>query len=146
MVLDSFFNSIFGWSINIDPLFGLFIIALILTLLITIVYKLMTDQNMMKELKEELKGIRKEMKGSSQDPDRIKELNKLSMEKSLKQMKHSMKPTIITMLPLLLAYAWIRNVYKDISVSFLGIHSPIWIYIIMSIVLSFVLRKILKVH
>jgi uncharacterized membrane protein (DUF106 family) len=74
------------------------------------------------------------------------ELNKRSMEKSMTQMKHTMKPTLITMLPLILVFTWLRAEYTVKQVAFLGITSWLWIYIIFSLVISITIRKLLKVH
>ena len=62
MVLDGFFNFIFGFAINLGPPWSIVIIAFILTLLITLAYKYLTDQDKMKELKTQLKSVQKEIK------------------------------------------------------------------------------------
>ena len=62
MVLESFFDLIFGWAVNINPLFGMVFISLILTLLVTLIYKYTTNQKAMKELKDELKSLQGKMK------------------------------------------------------------------------------------
>ena len=146
MVLDSFFNSIFGWAIQMSPLTGIIVVAFTLTLIVTIVYKIMTDQDMLKNIKQEMKDIRKEIKLASQDPSKMAELNKRSMEKSMTQMKHTLKPTLITMLPLLFALTWLRNTYETLTLNFFGISSWLWTYIILSLIFSISLRKIMKVH
>ena len=146
MVLDSFFDSIFGWAIQRSPLTGMVVVAFTLTLLVTIVYKIMTDQDMLKNIKQEMKDIRKEIKSASQDPTKMTELNKRSMEKSMTQMKHTLKPTLVTMLPLIFALTWLRNTYETLTLNFFGISSWLWTYIILSLIFSISLRKIMKVH
>lgn len=144
-MLDSFFNAIFGWAINISPLVGILIISIILTLLVTLVYKFMTDQIAIKGLKDEMKSMRQEMKDNKHDQKKMMEIQKRSMEKSLQQMKHTLKPMLITMLPLLIIFSWLRNTYNPIGPILWGM-TWIWIYIISSIVFSITLRKIMKVH
>ena len=146
MVLDSFFNKIFGGIIESSPLGGLIFISFILTFLITLAYKFMTDQVLMKSVKGEMKDIRKQMKEYKDDPTKVMELQKKSMERSMAQMKNSFKPMIITFIPLIIIFGWLRGVYAELEISFIGISSWLWIYIIFSIIFSITLRKILKVH
>ena len=145
MVLDSFFNAIFGWALDISPLVGILVISLVLTLLVTLAYKFMTDQHMLKNIKDEMKDLRKQMKENKHDQSKIMELQKISMEKSLKQMKQTFKPMLITMLPLLVIFSWLRNTYNPIG-PIVGSLTWIWVYIISSMIFSIILRKIMKVH
>lgn len=145
-MLDSFFNSIFGWAINLSPLWGLAIITLILTLITTLVYKLMTDQKALKSIKDEVSQIRKDMKTFKNEPSKVLELQKKSMEHSLKQMKMTIKPMLVTFIPLIIVFSWLNNVYKATPISFIGIKSWVWIYIIFAIIASIILRKLLKVY
>ncbi len=146
MVLDSFFNSVFGGVIESSPLGGLIFISFVLTLLITLAYKFMTDQKLMKSVKEDMKSIRKQMKEFKDEPDKVMELQKKSMEMSMSQMKNSFKPMLITFIPLIIIFGWLRGVYAEETVRFLWIDSWLWIYIIFSIIFSIVIRKVLKVH
>ncbi len=146
MVLDSFFNSIFGWAIEMSPLTGIIVISFVMTLIATFIHKIMTDQNLLKNIKQEMKQIRKEIKEASQDPQRMAELNKKSMEKSMTQMKHTMKPILITMIIFFILFGWLRTTYDVLTLNFLGIHSWLWTYVILSFIFSLLLRKILKVH
>ena len=146
MVLENFFNSIFGWAIEAGPLGGLIFISFVLTFLITLSYKYMTDQELMKSVKAEMKEIRKQMKEFKDDPSKVMELQKKSMDKSMVQMKNSFKPMLITFIPLIIIFGWLRGVYAEEVVKFLWIDSWLWIYIIFSIIFSIIVRKLLKVH
>lgn len=145
-MLDSFFNSIFGWAINWSSIGGLIIVAFILTLITTMVYKFATDQKAIKGMKEEMKQIRNEMKEFKDDPAKVLALQKKSMESSLKQMKMTLKPMIITFIPLIIIFGWLRSVYTTMPINFLGLTSWIWVYIIFAVLFSIILRKILRVH
>ena len=74
------------------------------------------------------------------------ELNKITMEKNMKYMMHSFKPTLYTLIPILIIFGWIRKAYEGVQLDFIGINSWIWIYIIFSIIFSLILRKLLRVH
>nr|MBA4404924.1 hypothetical protein [Nanoarchaeum sp.] len=145
-MLDSFFNAVFGWSININPVFGLFFITLILTLIVTIIYKYATDQKKQKMAKEEMKMIRGDMKKYKEDPKKVMEFQKRAMELSMEQMKNSFKPMLITFIPLVIIFAWLKITYEPLTLNLVGIHSWLLIYIIFSLILSPILRKVMKVY
>lgn len=145
-MLDSFFNQVFGWSINLNAEFGLFFITLVLTLIVTVIYKYATDQKKQKMSKEEMKSIRAEMKNNKDDQKKLMELQKRTMEISMEQMKNSFKPMLITFIPLIIVFAWLKTTYEPLSLNLVGIHSWLLIYIIFSLILSPILRKVMKVY
>jgi uncharacterized membrane protein (DUF106 family) len=145
-MLDSLFNSIFGSMIGKSPIAALLFISFLLTTLVTVFYKLLTDQELIKSLKLEMKEIREDMKNFKDDPEKTLELQKESMQKSMTHMKQTMKPTFITMLPLLIIFSWLRGVYGEMDLNFLGFHNWLWVYILSSILFSVLIRKLLKVH
>ncbi len=117
-----------------------------MTLVATLIHKFMTDQKLLKNIKEEMKQIRKEIKEAAQDPTKMAELNKKSMEKSMTQMKHTLKPILITMIVFFILFSWLRATYDPLEVSLWFIHSWFWVYFVFAIISSIILRKILKVH
>ena len=145
-MFDGFFNAVFGPIMNLPDPLNLFIIAFILTGIITIAYKYLTDQKKMKELKEEMKGMQKRMKELKDQPDKMMALQKDSMKKNMEYMKHSMKPTLFTFVPIIIIFSWLRSYYTALGNPpvFLGL-KWIWVYIIFSLVISIVLRKVLKI-
>tara|TARA_Y100000310_G_scaffold345598_1_gene467053 strand:- start:2810 stop:3247 length:438 start_codon:yes stop_codon:yes gene_type:complete len=145
MVLDSFFDAVFGSLIETSPGWTVVLISFIFTLLITLAYKYFTDQEIMKSLKGEMKELRKEMKEFKDDPEKMMAIQKKSFEKSMQQMKMQFKPMLITLIPLLVLFSWLRGVYTDMGDVLFGL-SWLWIYIISSIIFSIFLRKALKVH
>ncbi len=145
MVLDSFFNFVFGWAISINSAFGLILISFIFTFLVTLAYKYFTDQDLMKQLKDDMKKLRKEMKEFRENPEKMIEIQKKSFEKSMQQMKMQFKPMLITLIPLLLLFSWLRVTYQDTGDVLFGL-SWLWIYILTSILFSLTLRKVLSVH
>ena len=145
--LNQFFDLIFGSLVAWSPLYGLIIISFILTLIITVAYKYLTDQNLMKEMKAKLKEYQKQMKENKGDTSKIMEIQKKAMEINMKYMMHSLKPSLFTLLPLILIFNWLRIVFEGIDLNFLGFFNGwIWAYIIVSIAFSIGLRKVLKVH
>ena len=126
-----------------SPLAGILIVSFILMLLTTLVYKYFTNQEVLKRLKEENKSLSEEMKKNRDNPQRLLELQKQQMSKSLEPLKHQMKPMLITFIPFILVFGLLKNAYNGILV--LGMNW-FWAYLIFSIVFSMILRKLMKVH
>jgi len=149
-MFDGFFNWMFGPVMGLPAPLNLFIISFILTGAITLAYKYLTDQGKMKELKDEMKNMQKKMKEMKDQPDKVMSMQKDAMKKNMEYMKHSMKPMLFTFVPIIIVFGWLRS-YFDIQAaagtpfSFFGL-SWLWSYIIFSLVISIVLRKIMKVN
>lgn len=126
------------WMIA-NPKISIACFSFFVVLISTLVQKYLTDQEHLKALKKRQKEISKEIK-KSKDPSVMQELNAELMELTMKMMKSSMKPMFITMIPFLLLFTWLRGVYIPLMGS-----GWIWYYLGYSILISIVLRKILKV-
>ncbi len=146
-IFNSFFNATLGHVLGLQNPFGLMIVSLILTLLMTLATKFFTDQKIMKTLKDELKELQNGLKDTAQTAEQKMHLQKNMMAKNMEYMKHSLKPMLITFLPIIVIFGWLRNYYIAIGDPkvFFGI-SWFWSYMIFSIVFSILLRKLLKIH
>src|SRR3989344_3056735 len=145
--LNKSLNFVFGDLVILNPLIGLIVVSFILTLLITLAYKFLTKQHLMKEWKEELNSYQKQMKEHKHDHKKVIELQKPMMEVQMKYMMHSFRPLLFTFLPLILIFNWLRAVFQGIDLNFLWfMHNWIWVYILTSIIFSMIIRKLLKVH
>jgi len=154
MVLENFFDWLFQPFLIWGDGWGVVIISLLLTLMINIFYKLFTDQELMKNLKKELKDLQKEMKTLKDNPDKFMKKQKEAMSKNLEYMKHSMKPTLITFVPLILIFGWLRERFADAGdIITWGFHIPLfgegigWFgtYFFSAIIFSILTRKLLKI-
>jgi uncharacterized membrane protein (DUF106 family) len=121
-----------------NPRIGIIVLAFIVTLFITIVTYFMTDRIRMKEIREKQKKLRAEIKKHRHDPQKMMELNNKMMEDLPEQMKHSFKPMIVTIIPLLILFGWLRSTYSVTSLA----STWLWWYIGASLVFSIGLRKI----
>ena len=119
---------------------SIMIVAFLVTLVMTIITKKITNQNRIKELRDIQKACQIKLKDSKGDSQKQGEIQKQIMDCSLELMKHSFKPTLITFIPLLLFFVWIRGIYSPIFSSW------IWWYILTAIGSSIILRKLLKVY
>ena len=145
MVLESFFNALFGWAIKISPLVGMIIISLIMTLVTTLAYKYFTDQHAVKGLRDDMKNLQKEMKEST-DEKRKLEISKQIWQKNLEAMKHNFKPMLVTFIPIIVIFQWLRQAYEGYGIIFLGYFQWLGTYIILSLIFSLILRKLLNVN
>lgn len=152
MVIDTFFNATLGWSLHLSKeprtaaLIGIVFISFLITLLSTLVYKYFTDQNALKQIKEDNKKLQAQMKEHKGNVSKMAELQKEALQKGLiEPMKHQVKPLLITFIPFILIFGWLRATYESTGDIFLSFG---WFgtYIIFSIVFSIVLRKLLKVE
>ena len=84
------------------------LIALVVTIIVTYAYKWLTDQKRMKKLRDDLNDYQKEMR-EVKDPKKLMNIQKKSLESNLEYMKHSFKPTLYTMLPVLLIFIWLNS-------------------------------------
>ena len=122
-----------------NPTLSIILLSFLVTLIMTLITKKFTNQARMKELKELQKEYNKKLKENRENPDVMMRIQKDMMSSSMELMKHSFKPMIITALPLLIVFWWIKGVYSGVLAYW------IWYYIGASIVSSIILRKIFNV-
>ena len=92
--------------LKLPPVWSIMILAFMISLFITLIYKLVTDQHLMKSLKEDLKKHQEEMKKHKHDPEKVIKIQKKAMEKNMQYMMHSFKPTLFTFIPIILIFGW----------------------------------------
>lgn len=109
MAFESMLNPIFSPLLRLPVWLSLFIISGLMSLLVTLIYKWMTDQKMMKQLKDEMKEMQKKIKEVSKNPEKALALQKQAMESNMKYMMQSMKPTLITFIPVILIFGWLNS-------------------------------------
>jgi uncharacterized membrane protein (DUF106 family) len=68
----------------------------------------MTDQKKMKEMKEQITDYQKKMK-ETKDTKKMLEIQRKAMDVNMKYMMQSMKPTLITFIPLIFVFAWLNT-------------------------------------
>lgn len=108
MVFESILDSVLGPLLKLPGLLTIFILSFLITIFITLVQKFTTDQNRLKQIKEEMKTIQKRMK-DEKDPQEKMRLQKESMKFVPEQMKITMKSMLYTILPLFVLFPWMSN-------------------------------------
>ena len=106
--LDSVFNPVLLPLLNKSPFLGVLVISFILSIIVVLVYKYFTNQEEMKRLKEQQKEYQQKFKELKDKPDEVMKLQKEAMGKNFEYMKHSLKATLITMLPIILVFGWMN--------------------------------------
>ena len=106
--LDPVMDAILGPLLNLPPLWVILIISLAISLLIVVIYKFATNQKLMKDLKDELKAFQKQMKELKEHPEEVMKIQKKAMQTNMKYMMHSLRPTLITFIPIILIFSWLQ--------------------------------------
>lgn len=109
MSFSSFLDPVFNPLLALSPFWSIIVVSLLVAVLMSFIYKWMTDQVLMKTLKDDIKKFQKEMKLLRDNPKKMMEVQKKAMDSNMKYMMHSMKPTFVTMLPLLLIFGWLSS-------------------------------------
>jgi uncharacterized membrane protein (DUF106 family) len=104
--LDPILDPVLQPLLGLGPFWAILVLSLIISLLITLVYKYATNQNEMKRLKDEQKEYQKRLKELRSQPDQMMKVQKEAMKKNMEYMKHSFKATLITMLPIIIIFSW----------------------------------------
>jgi uncharacterized membrane protein (DUF106 family) len=105
----SFLDPILGPVLLLPPFWGLLLLSLVISLIITVIYKYTTDQNMMKQLKDEIKEFQKEIKELRSNPEKAMQVQKEAMKTNMKYMSMSMKATLITFIPIIFIFGWMSS-------------------------------------
>ncbi len=108
----SFLDYVFGSLLPLGPFWAIFILALFVSVLITLVYKYMTNQQLMKEMKEKQKESQNKIKELKDKPEEMMRMQKEMMKQNFEYMKHSFKSTFITMIPVLLIFGWMAAIFS----------------------------------
>ncbi len=105
--LNPVFDFLFGWLLFMPPFWSILILSLMMSIIVLVITKYTTDQNLMKHLKEESKDLQKQMKELKDQPEKMMEVQKKHMESSMKYMTQSFRPMIFTFIPIIIIFGWI---------------------------------------
>jgi len=109
MVFETLLNPILNpLLVSLGYFWTLTILVVVITFIITIIYKYTTNQSLMKDLKNELKSFQKQVKDLKNEPEKAMQVQKRMMETNSKYMMHSFKPMIFTFLPIIIFFGWMH--------------------------------------
>ena len=142
-VLDPTLGNILDINLNI----GFIIIVIVIVFLTTLVQKHGSDQEALKNLKDEQTKLQEEMKKYKDDPTKMMELQKKQFEHLPRTFELSMAPLVYTAIPFILLIRWFTDIFKNLGdPKILGFLGWIWAYLLLSIIFSTILRKVMKVY
>lgn len=106
-MFDIFLDKAFGFLLAWPPVYSILLISAAISLLMVLIYKYFTNQTEMKQIKEQQKEYQKQMK-ETKDTAKLMQIQKEAMSLNMKYMGKSMKPTLITFIPILLIFGWMN--------------------------------------
>ena len=98
-----------GWILWLPPFLGILLITVIISVLITLVYKYTTNQTLMKQLKTEMSALQKQMKELKEHPEEVKKIQSQFMSLNGKYTMESFKPSLYYLIPLLIIFGWLSS-------------------------------------
>lgn len=141
-ILNPSAGALLSWNVT----WGMIIIITILTAITTLIQKYTTDQDTIRELKAKQKEIGERAKAHSHDPQKMMEINKEGFPLMGQLMKLSMRAMAFTGIPLILFFRWFMDIFETMGdPKFFGFLGWIWFYLIGSLIIGSVFRKIFKV-
>ncbi len=106
-IFDPGLDFLFGPLLKLPPILGILVISLIITLIVTIIYKYTTDQVLLKSIRDKQKKLQEEMKKHREDPKKMMKLQKEAFSQSGDMMKESFKSMFYTFIPIIIMFGWI---------------------------------------
>jgi len=124
------------------PRVSIIVFALLISFLISLVNYFFLDKERMKEIKEKQKKVQEQIKEHQKagNHDKTLELNKELMSHTGEMLRHSFKPMLITLIPIIFLFGIIKNNYAETTIA----STWFWWYLISAIISSMVFRKIFK--
>jgi uncharacterized membrane protein (DUF106 family) len=119
MAYYDFLNIVFAPLLKIPPLYAVIITAFIVSMIIMVITKYTTNQNLMKRLKGEMKEIQKELKELRKNPKSTQvmmEVNKKFMQTQSKYMMQSFRSMIFTFIPIIIIFGWMSSTFAFESI------------------------------
>jgi uncharacterized membrane protein (DUF106 family) len=136
----SILDPTFGALMEFNLWIGFTIIVGIISLILTLAQKYLSDQHKLKELRKEQKLLNEEIKKYRDHPEKLAEINKKQLEFIPKTFELTIKPLIYTSIPIILLFRW----FADYLLPRMGGWWFLY-YIIFSMILSSIFRKALDV-
>jgi len=100
---------IFDALLSIHPTILVVSIGIIFSVLMVLLTKYVTDQDLMKRLREETKELQAEIKELKNNPSKMAEVNKRMMETNMKMMMQSFRPMLFSFIPAILVFTWLNG-------------------------------------
>lgn len=119
------------------PRTSIIVIGILVSLFISVVQYFIMDKDKMRDLKAKQKTLNEQMKLHKENPQKMMEIQKELLGHSMESMKHSFKPMLVTTIPILIVFGFIKSSFAATAIS----GSWFWWYFGSSIVASLLFRK-----
>jgi len=126
--------------IQASPRLSIIGISVGVSLFISIINYFVLDKDKVKAMKIRQKELQKEIKNNKDNPAKVMELQKEMMGQVGDNFKHSLKPMLITIIPILVVFGWIKGVFAETTLA----GSWFWYYLVSALVASMFFRKVFK--
>ncbi len=134
---------------------SLLIFSLVLSFVISVIYRVLTKPEEIRRIKQDLKFFRNKIK-DAQKAENTAEVQKLTNEMlrmSQKQMSMMMKPMLVSAIIFFVALGWLHSTFEELVVAlpfplpFLGAELTwFWWYVIITLPATIIFRKALGVE
>ena len=138
----SFMDPVFGRLIEINVYLGFIVIVGLITFLLTLAQKYLSDQAQLKEIRKEQKYLQEEMKKYKDHPEKLLELQKQQLAFMPRTMDITMGSMAYTAIPILLFFRWFYDYFAENPVKIFGFMGWIWAYLLLSIIFSMIYRNV----
>ncbi len=130
----------FGTLIALNNFIGFLLVVAIISFILMLAQKYLTDQKEMKRLRSEQKEIQKQMKEFKEHPEKIQELTKKQFELMGPMMHLTFRAFTYTGIPIILFFRWFQETLSPI-------YGGWWLlyYLIASMVFTTLFKKWFKV-
>lgn len=122
------------------PRISIIIIALLVSFFISLVNYIVMDKEKMRDLKARQKKLNEEMKLHKGDTQKMMELQKQMLSHAGENFKSSLKPMLITTIPILVVFSMVRGAFAQTVI----VSTWYWYYLVTAIAGSLVFRKVFK--
>ena len=137
----------------LTPLIFTIVLSITTSLISQLSFKFFANNEFLKQGMKETKELQKKMLKMDQSDKEYQEIQNKLLDLNMKLMSEQFKPTMITMIPFLLLFAYARNtIPMDQTLIHFGFKLPLigegleffGVYFLVSMICSNVLRKLLK--
>ena len=158
-------NNMFDWLVQVfdfllgpltvfKPVVSLLLVSTILTVIVILLNRALVNKDLLKEIKSRMEETREKMTKAQKD-GRTEDVDKFlaEMVKSNNEyMKHTFKTLLASLIVLALFLPWIKYKFEGMSVAALPFNLPllgsqldwIWWYVLISLAVGWVIRKIVE--
>lgn len=123
-----------------NPRTGVILVALLVSLFVSVVNFFVLDKEKMHNMRARQKTLQEEMKQHKDNPAKIMELQKEMFSHIGETMRHSLKPMLITFIPLILLFPIVRSMLLTTEIA----KTWFWWYLGTSIIGSMIFRKLFR--